>query len=166
VKFALIVIDMQERFYEDSSGAARESWDGAIEAVNAALELFRRKGLPVFVVEHMNTGEGFVPGAKGFETVPAVKLLPSEPRLRKEHGSAFAKTDLAERLRAAGADRVLLCGYCAEWCVLSTARGAEPEGFPAVILREGIASATPSRIPFVLDVNDSASLGAVEAFLG
>lgn len=165
MKPALLVVDMQARFYANASPEKKTSWDDAIRAINPVIGLFRRKGLPVVAVEHMDEGDGLVPGSQGFDTDGRIELEPGDARVRKLYGSAFGKTDLSKLLSDSGVDTVIVSGYCAEWCVLSTARGAEPEGFTAIILADGIASGHPARIPFILEINESMSSGALEAFL-
>jgi nicotinamidase-related amidase len=165
MKPALLVVDMQERFIEKASAEKRLSWEDAISSINPSIQAFRQNGLPVIAVEHMDEEDGLVPGAAGFDTDKRIALLPEDTRIRKEFGSAFGKTELARLLREWGVDAVVVSGYCAEWCVLSTARGAEPEGFKAMILADGIASGHPARIPFILEINESISSGALESFL-
>lgn len=165
MKAALLVVDMQERFYKDAYPEKRQSWDDAVQTINAVIGLFRQKGLPVIAVEQVDAEDGLLPGTEGFDTDRRIELRQDDPRVRKEFGNAFAKTDLAERLKKAGADTVVVSGYCAEWCILSTTRGAEPEGVKAIILSDGIASGHPARIPFVLEINESISSGALETLL-
>jgi nicotinamidase-related amidase len=165
MKPALLVVDMQERFIREAADEKRRSWEDAIASINPVIGLFRQAGFPVIAVEHMDEDDGLVPGSDGFDTDKRIGLLPEDTRVRKKFGSAFAKTDLSLILRERGADTVVVSGFCAEWCVLSTARGAEPEGFKAMVLADGIASGHPSRIPFVLEINESISSGALEAVL-
>lgn len=165
MKPALLVVDMQARFYAKAAPEKKASWDDAIRVINPVIGLFRRKGLPVVAVEHVDEGDGLVPGSEGFGTDGRIELLPGDRRVRKLYGSAFGKTNLSKILADAGVDTVIVSGYCAEWCVLSTARGAEPEGFTAIVLADGIASGHPARIPFVLEICESMSSGALEAFL-
>ena len=64
MKPALMVIDLQKAYYH---GPARASMDAACEYVNAAVAAFRKKGLPIVWVQHIDEGDGSVPGAAGFE---------------------------------------------------------------------------------------------------
>jgi nicotinamidase-related amidase len=60
---------------------------------------------------------------------------------------------------------VIVTGFCAEACVLSTARGAEDYDFNAIILRGALASTNPERIPFVESISDLISYGALKTVL-
>ena len=64
------------------------------------------------------------------------------------------------------ADAVVILGFCAEYCVLSTCRGARDEGFTSMLLRDALASGHPERIPFVEAVNDGLTFGTLRYLLG
>jgi len=59
--------------------------------------------------------------------------------------SAFAGTDLAQRLRARGIRRVFIAGIATDYCVKSTTIDAVEAGFQAIVLTDAIAAinATP-----------------------
>lgn len=164
LKPALLVIDLQEQFYQNSDVTVR-SLDDAIEYVNAAIELFREKGLPIVVIQHRNDDTGLVPGSQGFEVPESIKLLPGDQRITKTYGNAFNKTPLAEMLRGLGVDTVIVTGYCAEHCVLSTYRGAKDCDLTPIILRGSLASGRPERIRFVEEISEIVSYGALKAIL-
>ena len=52
MKAALLVIDVQKAFFEISP-ATTQSLNDAIVYINAAIALFRGKGLPVICIQHM-----------------------------------------------------------------------------------------------------------------
>lgn len=62
MKPALLVIDMQEVFF-DHSPAVSESLTSALEYINAAIALFREKDLPIFCVEDIEEEGGRIPGS-------------------------------------------------------------------------------------------------------
>jgi nicotinamidase-related amidase len=163
MKPALLVIDMQERYYARSQGATRECWDRAIGCTNAAIDLFRARGLPIYVIEHLDGGFG--PDAADFPTVSNLDLDPSMPRVRKTTGSVFASTDLEKTLRKEGVTALVCTGYAAENCVLSTVRHAKDLGLGPMILQNSLASRYIDRIRFVEEINDSLSLGALATIL-
>lgn len=160
---ALLVIDVQKQFYRDENTA--KSLAEAVDCINAAVDLFRAKDLPVIVVQHKDEASGLVPGSDGFELPEALRILPTDRRIVKTRGSAFAQTGLAEDLRSMGVDTLILAGYCAEYCVLSTCRWAKDLDFRPIILRGGLASHSPEHIRFVEEINDIISYGALQAVL-
>jgi nicotinamidase-related amidase len=52
---------------------------------------------------------------------------------------------------------IILSGYCAEYCVLSTYRGAKDLDFKPVLLRNALASGNRKNIRFVEDISDTIS---------
>lgn len=54
--------------------------------------------------------------------------------------SGFAATDLSERLRAHGVDRVFIAGLATDYCVRATALDALASGFRVVVLTDAIAA--------------------------
>jgi nicotinamidase/pyrazinamidase len=61
--------------------------------------------------------------------------------------SAFAVSDLAERLRAAGIERLLVGGLVTNVCVLATALDALSAGFEVVVLTDACAAVKAQGVP-------------------
>ncbi len=160
---ALLVIDVQKAFFRDPTTA--RSLEAAVEYVNAAIELFREKGLPVVCVQHLDPEERLVPGEDGFEIPDSLSILASDTRIHKTYSNSFCKTSLEEVLRHLSVDTVIITGYCAEYCVLSTCRGAQDVDLTPIILRGSIASGVERNIAFVESVNDVISYGALKKIL-
>ena len=124
MKPALLVIDVQKEFFKFSPTTAQSLKD-AMEYINAAIALFREKDLPVICVQHMDEEEKLVPGEEGFELPEELEILPSDLHIHKTYGNSFNKTPLGDELRDLDVDTVIVTGFCAEYCVLSTYRGAQ-----------------------------------------
>ena len=86
--------------------------------------------------------------------------------IHKTYGNAFNKTPLQNKLQELGVDTVIITGYCAEYCVLSTCRGAKDLDLTPIILRGALASDIPENIKFVESINDVISYGALKTVLG
>jgi hypothetical protein len=69
------------------------------------------------------------------------------------NGNSFNKTPPADQLRRLGVDTVIITGFCAEYCVLSTYRGAKDLDLTPILLRGSLASETPENIKFVESVS-------------
>jgi nicotinamidase-related amidase len=165
MKPALLVIDVQNAFFTINP-TMTQSLNDAIEYINAAIALFREKDLPVICIQQMDEDEKLVPGEKGFALPEALDILPSDLHIHKTYGNSFNKTTLEEELRKLGADTVIITGFCAEYCVLSTARGAKDLDLTAIILRGSLASGVPENIRFVENISDLISYGALKKILG
>lgn len=164
MKPALLVIDVQNQFF-NLNQACSDSLKAAIEYINAAIDLFRKKNLPIVVIQHKSEEQDLVPGKSGFDVPESLKLEPQDTRIVKTYGNSFAKTRLAEKLREHGVDTVIVTGFCAEFCVLSTYRGAQDLDFAPIILRGSLASDNTEHIRFVEEITETISYGALKTLL-
>ena len=164
MKAALLIIDVQKEPLKTDS-IASQSIKKAIECINSAIGLFRNKGLPIIGIQLIKEEEHLVPGLDGFEIPETVNILPSDIRIQKTHGNAFIKTGLQGILQEKNINTLILTGYSAEYCVLSTYRGARDLDLNPVILRNSIASENPDNIKFVENICEIVSLGALENLL-
>jgi len=164
MKPALLVIDVQKEFFNISETAAQSLHD-AIEYINAAIALCREKHVPIVCVQHMDQEEKLVPGEEGFELPEELDILPSDLHIEKTYGNSFNKTPLEERLRELGVDTVIITGFCAEYCVLSTYRGARDLDLTPIVLRGALASGNLENIKFVESISEIISLRALEKVL-
>jgi nicotinamidase-related amidase len=164
MKPALLVIDVQKAFFEINP-TTTQSLDQAIETINAAIALFRAKSLPVVCVQHMDEANKLAPGQAGFDLPDTLAVLPSDLHIHKTYGNSFNKTPLEGELRELGVDTVVITGFCAEYCVLSTYRGAQDRDLAPIILRESLASVVPGNIKFVESISDVISYGALKKVL-
>jgi len=106
-----------------------------------------------------------VPGKSGFDVPENVKLKPQDIRIVKTYGNSFTKTGLAEKLRQLGVDTVIVTGFCAEYCVLSTYRGAQDFDFTPIVLKGSLASENAEHIRFVEEITETVSYGALKTLL-
>ncbi len=164
MKPALLVIDVQKAFF-GLNPVMTQSLNDAIEYINPTIKLFRKKQLPVICIQHIDENDDLVPGQEKFEVPDSLHILPSDVHIHKIYGNAFNKTPLTETLRDLGVDTVIITGFCAEYCITSTYRGAMDVDLTPVILRSAIASDSLENIKFVEDIHDSVTFGALKKFL-
>jgi len=164
MKPALLIIDMQKACYTLNPDAEK-SLNDAVEYINAAIALFRKKDLPVVCIQHMSEEHELLPGSEGFGLPDGLQVLPTDHHVHKEYGNSFNKTSLADDLRELGVDTVIVTGYCAEYCVLSTYRGARDRDFAPIVLRGALASDDPENIGFVEKISDIVTIGALAKLL-
>ena len=165
MKPALLVIDMQQAFCK-SNPATAQSYRDAFGTINAAIALFRGNDLPVFCIQHMNAQEKLIPGEEGFDLPEELNILASDRHIHKTYGNALNKTPLQAQLRELGVDALILTGFCAEFCVLATYRGAEDLDLTSILLRGSLASGSAENIKFVENISDVISYGALRKVLG
>jgi len=109
--------------------------------------------------------DGLLPGADGFDLPDKLKILPSDLHIVKTYGNSFNKTPLEEELRKLGVDTVIITGFCAEYCVLATDRGARDIDLTPIILRGSLASVVAENIRFVESISDVISFEALKKVL-
>jgi nicotinamidase-related amidase len=138
---ALLVIDVQESF------RGTERWNtisdpAVIERIGALVERFRMAGAPVFWILHSEPGSGgdFDPASGLVRVAAPLAPDPDEPVIVKTTINAFTSTDLEQRLRDAGVDRLVLCGIRTEQCVETTARIATDLGFVTTVVIDATAT--------------------------
>jgi nicotinamidase-related amidase len=164
MKPALLVVDVQKAFFKIDP-ITTQSLEKAIEYIDAAIALFRDRHLPVICVQHMEQEDKLIPGEEGFELPDQLNILGSDLHIHKTYGNAFNKTPLEDELRKLGVDTVIMTGFCAEYCVLATYRGAEDLDLTPIVLRGSLASDNPENIKFVESVSDAISYGALKKVL-
>jgi nicotinamidase-related amidase len=165
MKPALLVIDVQKEFFKSDPQTAQSLRD-AIEYINAAIALFRAKNLPVICIQHVDEKEDLVPGKAGFELPEELNILASDTCIHKTYGNAFNKTSLLSKLNELQVDTVIITGFCAEYCVLSTYQGATDLDLTPILLRSSLASGSLENIKVVESISEIISYGALEKVLG
>lgn len=161
---ALLVIDVQKSFFNGDQQAA-QSLERAKAYINNAIDLFRENSLPVICVQHYSPKDGLLPGNPDYDIPEDVRVMPDDFHVRKEHGNAFHQTELFQILTDLGVDTIMLTGFRAEYCVLSTYRGGQDNGFAAIMVRNSLASPSPENIRFVECISDVISVGNLKYVL-
>ena len=165
MKPALLIIDVQKEFYKSSPQTA-QSLQEAVEYINAAIALFRAKELPIICIQHMDEEDKLIPGEDGFELPEELRVLASDIHIHKTYSNAFNKTPLQSKLHELDVDTVIMTGFCAEYCVLSTCRGANDLDLTPIILRGSLASVNLENIKFVESISEIISFEALKKVLG
>ena len=101
-----------------------------------------------------------------FDLPEALQILPSDNHILKTYGNAFNKTELLSKLKELDVDTIILSGYCAEFCVLATYRGAEDMDLTPILLRSALVSGKAENIGFVESISEVISYGALKKVLG
>ncbi|HEX7953567.1 MAG TPA: isochorismatase family cysteine hydrolase, partial [Burkholderiales bacterium] len=85
-------------------------------------------------------GRLLVRGEPGHDFIDELRPAPGEIVIDKPGYSAFAHTDLDQRLRVRGIDTLLICGITTEVCVSSTLRDAVDRGYQCITVGDACAS--------------------------
>jgi nicotinamidase-related amidase len=140
MKAALLVIDVQMAFvHRDATGATR-SCPEASQNIGMLLSAFRASGETVIHIHHHSLEEGspFQPDQPGNAVQPFAQPVDGETTYIKHVNSGFIGTALEADLRAAGINRLVLCGGVANHCVETTARMAGNLGFDTIYVSDAV----------------------------
>ncbi len=164
---ALVVVDLQNGFMDDSVGhAVCPMARDIVPNVNRLAAVVRETGGGVFwiknthdercltewsVMHEMSTPEmrarraaSMSEGGKGHELWPLLEVRPEDEIVHKYRFSAFlpGASDLPERLRARGFDTVIITGTVTNVCCESSARDAMMTNFKVIMVTDGNAAQT------------------------
>lgn len=129
---ALIVVDLQRGFTDPSCGPGFEMPD-VVAATHDLVDTARAHGVPIFFttisfpqggswiwLDKMPVLDVLRPGSGWDDLDPATGYRDGDEVVVKQAASAFAGTDLLDRLRALGVDTVVVCGATTSGCVRAT----------------------------------------------
>ena len=162
MKLGLMVIDMQKAYY---AGPTVSQMDAAAEYINYITPLFEAKKLPVVWVYNLDEEDGAVPGKAAFEFIDSLKPPSGAIRVHKTYGNSFNKTECDKIFKEKGVDTIVMTGFCAEYCVLSTYRGAKDLDYFPVLLKNGIASVKDANKEFVENISETITAGVLSNLL-
>jgi len=148
----LVVVDLSRGFTDPSTGVGG-NLDAEVEATRVLLDAFRAQGLPVIFmtvaykadysdaatfITKVPALSVLVEGTEMVEIDDRIKPLPDEPVVTKKFASAFFGTDVAERLRSADVDTVVVAGCSTSGCIRATVIDAMQNGFRTIVVEEAV----------------------------
>jgi nicotinamidase-related amidase len=151
----LVVMDVQNEWMPRM---AEEDKASAPAKINEAIELFRELELPVIRVYHSSPENGPDVGTEAFEFIDSIAVTEDDPKIVKQHPSAFTKTGLEDMLREEGHDTVILCGLSATGCVLATYYGAMDREFMVLMVEDALLSGNAEHTNFIEEICYSVSV--------
>jgi nicotinamidase-related amidase len=151
MKTAVLMIDLQNAYFEDPALAKRQ--EAVVESANLLIRTATAAQVPVLLAytQHqsdrstwtlsmLDDDQGFLfEGSEQAEFLPGLQTEGLE-RIVKTRDSAFFGTDLAERLRQRGVERLVLAGVATHNCVAQTAADAFAHNFRVVFAKDVLAS--------------------------
>ena len=161
-KAALIVIDMQRGFLDESSPLCIRGARATVPACARVLAHARKTGIPVFYVSRayrpdgsdventrlvpwLSGGKPMAPGSIGLHSVEIPAEMAPEPgdyQLYKPRFSAFFQTELDLMLRRLRIDTVLLTGTTTPNCIRTSCYDAISLDYNVAILTDCCSSNT------------------------
>src|SRR4029077_6542889 len=86
---------------------------------------------PVIWVQHAD--DNLPQGTDGWQYVPELQRLDSEPLVHKKYGDSFEDTVLESELTQRGVGRLVVTGAQTDACIRATLHGAFTRGYAAVL---------------------------------
>lgn len=136
---ALLLIDIQDGLDEPRLGQRNNPQ--AESNMARLLAHWRTQSWPIFYVQHMSVepNSPLRPELPGNAIKRVVAPMGDEPVIQKSASNAFVGTDLAQRLRDAQIESVVVVGLTTEHCVSSSARMASDLGFGTFVVADATA---------------------------
>jgi nicotinamidase-related amidase len=138
----LLIIDIQRDYFPGGAYPLVEP-EAAARAAEQVLQRFRAEGRPVVHLRHVWDAPDATfmrPGTEGVEIHPLVAPAGGEPVIDKANPNGFLDTDLEERLRAVGADELVVVGMMSSMCVDATVRAAVDLGLQTTVVHDACAA--------------------------
>ena len=153
---ALVVVDMINGF-TDAACPLGTACPDVVAANVRLLAKFRDRQLPVFfttVVYHseeqatvfrarVNALNLLQPGSHWIAVDPRLAPRPGEPVIEKQWASAFFGTNLAQQLRTAGVDSLVITGLTTSGCVRASVVDGLQHDFKVVVPEEAVGDRNP-----------------------
>ena len=147
-KTALIVIDLQKGIVGLSTV---HPIGDVVTNARALIDAFRRRGLPVVLVNVAGAAPGRTEEVRNRHTfpegwtelIPELNQQPSDLVVTKHTWGAFASTDLEDQLKTLGVTQVVIVGVATGTGVESTARQAYEQGFNVTLAVDAMTDLRP-----------------------
>jgi len=162
MNIALLVIDMQKAFF---NGSSKKSMGYAAKYINHTVDLFRNRNKKIIWIQDEDEKIGNIRGTDGFKIIDLLKPKKNEKRIIKHYGNGFNKTELMKYIVEEKIDTIIITGYCAEYCVLSTYRGALDNDLTPKLLKNAIASGDKNNIKFVENISEIIRINALKKII-
>ncbi len=148
-KHALLVIDVQNYFFDKDSPAYLPDSKKILPKINMLIEQAWKKKWPVIYTSHTAPTKPGNIMAERWEHLPAgweselynkLDIAPGTHKLKKEYFSAFYKTRLDSLLKKEKINHLIICGVMTHLCVDTTVRHGFMLGYRSTIVTDACCS--------------------------
>jgi len=148
---ALLVLDVQNYFFQPGSPAYLDASRTILPNINALVTHASQARWPVVLTTHHSPSDEsnlmgqkwrHLPRGEECALYDGLHAPDHAVHVPKEHYSAFFRTNLEESLSQQGITRVVVCGVMTHLCVDTTVRHAFLLGFKPVVVADACCSKT------------------------
>lgn len=126
---ALLVVDVQNNVVANA-----HQRDEVIANINTLVARARAQQVPVIWVQHAD--DDLPHGSDGWQYVPELQRLESEPLVHKRYGDSFEDTTLESELAQRGVGRLVVTGAQTDACIRATLHGAFTRGYDTLLVSD------------------------------
>ena len=147
---ALLVLDMQRYFLEETSHAFVPSAAAIVPGIARTINTYSKKSLPIIFTRHLNSDANAGMMSIWWRDLispesPISEIIPEFDTsqgiiLEKSQYDAFHRTDLEGSLREKGITQIVICGVMTHLCCETTARSGFVRGFEVFLAIDGTAT--------------------------
>jgi nicotinamidase-related amidase len=137
---ALVLVDFQREFLD--GGLPLPDAAPAVDRAARLLAWARAGGVAVVFVRQVAARPGplFAPDSPGARPIPGLEPRDGDLVVTKSAAGGFTGTDLDDRLKARGIERLVIAGFMTHLAVDSTARDATVRGYGVVVAADATAT--------------------------
>jgi bifunctional isochorismate lyase/aryl carrier protein len=149
-KTALLILDMQEFFFNENSHAFIPSAHATIRPIKSLANLFISNNLPIITTRHINSRENarqmdywwrdILTEESEYSQLITDFNIPQAELIIKSQYDAFYDTNLHEILRKNNIEQVIITGVMTHLCCETTARSAFIRGYNVFFPIDGTAT--------------------------
>ena len=126
---ALLVVDVQNDVVTNAHDR-----DQVITNIATLVGKARAEQVPVIWVQHCS--DNLREDSDGWQYVPELQRLGSEPLVHKNYGDSFEDTTLESELARGGVGRLVVTGAQTDACIRSTLHGAFTRGYDTLLVAD------------------------------
>jgi len=136
----VLAIDIQREYATDGRPYRITGIDASLPNARKVIEGARGAGVPVWHVMHVTEGPVFERGSEYTEFVPGFEPKNGEPVYTKSLPSCFSSAELAEAVKAAKVDEIMVVGYNTSVCCICTIIDGMHRGYGFTLVEDAVAS--------------------------
>jgi nicotinamidase-related amidase len=156
---------MHKGYYDRFSKETKESMDKACKYINLAIELFRQNNLPIVWIKD-DGKDGIYKDTPEFEIMDKLEQKENEITICKRYKNSFNKTNLIDYIIENSIDTIIITGFSAGRCVLSTYRAAEDYDLKPIILKGALGEYSTGEIEFVENISETITINDLGSIIG